>query len=148
MDKIVIIMPRYVISCIDITNWCHVRFFFYIEQLFSLSSHVWSITYPEFWRDSIYSLALYQFLFENKWVYLMNFWYERWYEEGLISYNIITVWCIRIICLTTVDMWLNCNTSPILRLVCNLPPLFSSWWRRHHEYLFYFSKTVTPYNQS
>ena len=64
-----------------------------------------------------------------------------------ISYNIITFWCIRIICLTTVEIWVNSNASPLLRLEWNLPALFYSWWSKHYDYLFYFSKRVTQYNQ-
>ena len=65
-----------------------------------------------------------------------------------ISYKIITLWCIQMVWFSTVDMWVNSNTSPFLRLVWNLPPLFPSWKFKHHDYLFYICKIFPQYNQN
>ena len=63
-----------------------------------------------------------------------------------ISYNIITVLCIRIFWFATVDMWGNSSTSTLLILGKNLPTILSSWQRKHHDYLFYFCKIVPQHN--
>ena len=65
-----------------------------------------------------------------------------------ISYNVFTVVCIWIILFVTVYVWVNSSKYPLIRLEWNLPPLFSSWWRKHHEFLFYFCKIVRQYNRN
>ena len=49
------------------------------------------------------------------------------------SYNIITVWCIKVILFSTVNVWVNSSTYPLLRNVWNLPSLFPSWQHKHHD---------------
>ena len=66
----------------------------------------------------------------------------------LISYNIITIWCIWIMWFATVDVWVDSSTSPLLRLLWNFPPTFTSIWHKHHEYLFYFYKILPHYNRN
>ena len=87
-------------------------------------------------------MTIYQIIYQSnefiQWYFGMNIDMRR----VLISYSIITVICIRIIFFNTVEMWVNSNTSPIIRLEWNLNPLFFSWWRKHHDYLFYFCKIV------
>ena len=69
-------------------------------------------------------------------------------RKVLISYKIITVWCIQIIWFTTVDFWVISNIYPLLILVWNLPTLFYSWRYKHHDFLFYFCKIVSQYNRN
>ena len=63
-----------------------------------------------------------------------------------ISYNIINVVCIWIIWFATVDMWGNSSSSHLIRLEWNIPPLFFSSWRRHHDHVFYFCEIARQYN--
>ena len=65
-----------------------------------------------------------------------------------IYYNIITVWCILIILLSTVHVWVNSSKSRLLINVQNIPSLFPSWRRKHRNYLFYFCKIFPQYNQN
>ena len=64
-----------------------------------------------------------------------------------ISYNIINIWCIRIIWSATVDVWVYIITSPLLRLGQKLTDIFSSWKCKLHHYLFYFCKIFLQYNK-
>ena len=63
-----------------------------------------------------------------------------------IFYNIITAWCIQIISLATVDVWVKMSTYHLLRNVQNITSLFPSWQRKRHNYLFYFFKILPQYN--
>ena len=51
-----------------------------------------------------------------------------------ISYSIITVWCIQIIWIAAVDVWIYSSTSPLIILVQNLPAMFSSCRHNRHIY--------------
>ena len=57
-----------------------------------------------------------------------------------IYYNIITVWYIWMILFPTLCVWVNSSTFPIFILGKNFPANFSSSWRKHHNYLFWFLK--------
>ena len=63
-------------------------------------------------------------------------------------YNIITIWCILIIWLANIDVWINSSTSPLIRLVQNFPAMFFSWRCKRHIDLFFYCKTVSQYNQN
>ena len=65
-----------------------------------------------------------------------------------IYHDIINVLCIQMIWFGNIDVWINRSKSFILRLVWNLPPLFPSWRRKHHDYLFYFCKIFPQYNHN
>ena len=91
------------------------------------------------------------FLKRNKliwWMFGMNVDIRNVSRNVWILYNIITVVCIQIILFTTFYIWGNSSTSLIIRIEWNLPRLFSSWWCKHHDYLFYFCEIVPKHNQN
>ena len=154
MHKIVIIIHRYFISFIYRMNRWDILFSSLLSKLIPLSSHVWSIIFEEFWCDEKFFTYIFCPLFchwcQPLTLYLLIFQSNEWIKWSVILnidmsniwsfYNIITVWCIKIIWFIAIDVWFNSITSPLLRNVQNLPELFPSWRRKHHIYLFYFCK--------
>ena len=79
-----------------------------------------------------------------KWTFVLKVYMSKFW----ISYNIITFLCIQIIWFNIVDVWVNSSTSPLFRLVKNVPSVFYSWRRKRNNYFFYFCKIVLQYNQN
>ena len=122
---------------------CMINYFCWILMRWYFFTCIVVIHY--FIIDTITWLCISFFLQSNEFIQ-WNLGTNVYTRKVWISYNIITVWYIRIICFTTVEIWVNSNTSPIIKLELNLPPLFFYWWRKHHHYLFYFLNTVSQYN--
>ena len=141
MDKIVIIIHRYVIICIDRMNIdVTPASSSLLSIFFPLSSHVWSITSTESCWYGIYSLILISYIISSLIIILdsisvffkvnqctkQTFVLNVDTRKVWIYYNIITVWCIQMIWFDIVDVWVNSYTSTFLILGKKLPAIFSS----------------------
>ena len=116
----------------------HSLLFSVLSKLIPLSSHVWSITSDEFlWHDISSLLLLSSVILSSIIVIhcvlvsvLIVISFKRTFGMNVVtrkvwfSYKIITVWCNRIIFFTTVEIWVNSNTSTLIRLECNPRPFF------------------------
>ena len=141
MYIIVIIIRRYVISCIDIMNRCDIRFFFcinWIDSIFLICmvNYLWCIlmrwnlfTYIVFFRFFVVNT--------NTWLCICYFFkivdcIKRTLILNIVMrkvwsfYKIINVWCIQIIWFVAIDMWDNGIKSSLLRLVQKVSILFNS----------------------
>ena len=163
MDKIVIVIFKCVIGCIDIMNWCDIYFFFCIDFIVSIfttcriNELCWIlmrwylftcivfinffIIYTNTWLCTSFSLQSNECI---NWTFVLNVDTRKVW----ISYNIINIWCIRIILFATVYVWVNSSISPLLIPAWNLPSLFPSWGHKHHDYLSYFCKILPQYNRN
>ena len=131
MDKIVIIIHGYVISCIDRMNRCDICFFLYIEWIiyivikFIINYLCWIFMT---WYLLTYIVIIHYFIIDTiTWLCISLFLkiaeFVQWNfginvdtRKVWVSYIIINVWFIWIICFTTVEMWVNSNKSPLLGL--------------------------------
>ena len=116
----------------------HSLLFSVLSKLIPLSSHVWSITSDEFLWHDISSLLLLSLVILSSIIVIhcvlvsvfIVISFKRTFGMNVvtrkvwISYKIITVWCNRIIFFTTVEIWVNSNTSTLIRLECNPRPYF------------------------
>ena len=142
MDKILIIIHRYFISCIDIMNRCDIWLFLCIEWIDSIFitciiNYLCWILMRWYFFTSI--VVIHYFIIDaSNWILIGLFFQSNesiWWYFGMIvdtrniwfSYNIITFLCIRTVCFTAVEIWVNSNTYLLLIIEWNLPPLFYSW---------------------
>ena len=106
---------------------------FYIIITYMINYFCWILMR---WYFFTYIAFIPSFIIDtNNWIYISFFFQSNECIKGTfginidtrkvqIYYNIITVWCIRIIWFAAFDVWVNSSTSPLIRNVKIFLPCF------------------------